>query len=78
MFRCCNNIDSPNQIRETELHCLKVLQLHFIAVLSVERSNATCFIYLLFLCFTVHTVQVVVELMISTCPDSSDGRALDM
>ena len=23
-------------------------------------------------------VQVVVELMISTCPDSSDGRALDM
>ena len=23
-------------------------------------------------------VQVAVELMISTCPDSSDGRALDM
>ena len=23
-------------------------------------------------------VQIIIELMISTCPDSSDGRALDM
>ena len=23
-------------------------------------------------------VQIIIELMISTCPDSSDGRALDI
>ena len=27
---------------------------------------------------THSVVQIIIELMISTCPDSSDGRALDM